>query len=237
MQISVSGRTLQIPRECVCCGGPAEVSFGASATQTRGKTVRARVNNTRTNEWTFHLCEFCAAHDRRESAYAKSATWPALGAVIALIGAAALSQGAVAPGIALLVIGGVIAAAGISRRRTLREKALTPLRPECTDRRAQSLVRYAGWSGSVHTFFITAPRYAKAFIVANQGKTINASREIVAILESHRPPVPTYTPIASTRSTQSDTASRLRKLDELRGEGLITEDEYQTRRARILEDV
>jgi hypothetical protein len=49
------------------------------------------------------------------------------------------------------------------------------------------------------------------------------------------PPGPTEAP-APTGAPAADVASRLKKLDELKAQGVITDEEYERERARILKE-
>jgi hypothetical protein len=163
MQVQVSGRMLDWPGACVCCGQPPTVYRPAPFTRKTGK----RVKRDDSRAWQIPYCDRCARHVWVFQA-ANRLFQPGL-ILCAVIPLALLLAGRIAPdafwgavvfAVLLLVI---LYAALRACARTLTATGCSSVGPA---------VRYRGWDSSVHTFSMASSTFGEAFRAVNRRKVI-----------------------------------------------------------------
>lgn len=183
MKVSVSGQLFSFPRECICCGRNPDQTIYVSASKTRGKKLGTRIANSRSRSWGFPCCDACLYHEKAIN--------------IALL----IAYGSVAIGLSFMIyayahynqqfwacialaVSGILFivygfTAGTDKIRAARARKSATC---CADS-PSVLVKYIGWHGSTHTFYIHSQSYAFAFMRANRNKLVNVPIKILKELE------------------------------------------------------
>lgn len=161
--VQVSARILHWPDMCACCGGPADTSFAAGFSKSKGK----RVVRTESKWWKVPYCRDCIKHVRGQRAAVAGCYWSVGAAIAAIIGAAAGGGGPGRP-TPFVIAALVVAAAGCVVAFYAYSAAKRRACGDCDY--LVPAVRYLGWYGAVHTFEFDNGDYADEFIRANGGK-------------------------------------------------------------------
>lgn len=204
MQIEISAAKISFPGACACCGGPGETELSVSATRSRGK----RVVHTTSKTWAFPYCRRCVEHvekwDSGANAFTLALTVGGILAVLSLWSSAVLA--------ALVVV--VAVAGGLALQSAEHRKAAAMCSPSCVQ--ASRAVDYLGWSGSLHTFEVSSPRYASEFLQANLKKVVNLrpeARELLQADAGQKPARASSRRNGSSRAEAPEISSRRGELD------------------------
>ena len=165
--LQISAKILSWPRVCVCCAKTADAEFRAAASRTTGK----RVQRTTTSWWDVPYCSACLVHVR---AYNQAPTLLVLGIAAGVILWFVASANDAAIAAWLLAIAAI--AAGIWAYRSTRNRGAANLSASCSAKTAA--IRYVDWHGTFHTFIFASEQYLKAFIAANERKTMSDVRRL-----------------------------------------------------------
>jgi hypothetical protein len=173
MRVDVSGHQFVFPTTCACCNGKTDTELTVSASKSTGK----RVIHTSTNAWDIPYCDHCVKHVKAVEA-AVTLAW-VLG-VLSLTAAGALWY------FATPFLGIPVGVAGLVGTVLLHNKLMADARamcgPDCVC--VERAVKYLGWHGPLHKFWIASLDHALAFMLANQKKLVNLSQEARDLLES-----------------------------------------------------
>jgi len=173
MRVDVSGHQFVFPTACVCCNGKADTELTVSASKSTGK----RVIHTNTNAWDIPFCDRCVEHVKAAEA-AVFLAW-VLG-VLSVVAAGVLWY------FLTPFLGIPVGVAGLAGTGFLYNKLMADARakcgPDCVC--VEKAVKYLGWHGPLHKFWITSEDYALAFMVANQKKLVNLSQEATDLLKA-----------------------------------------------------
>ncbi len=194
-RVDISARLIDWPRNCPCCLRPADTKIDVSATRITGVKVIRELTKTESVPY----CRKCLSH-MNASARLVHFRWkvvhrPAVFALLAIVlvctGVMLLST---MPALYAVVFGTIWAALfclGVyvlfpwtirSHRKALlnREQARMAIENAISENLCDGCVvedvvaiEYAGWSGSVHTFYFSNPSYAHQFREANARKIVD----------------------------------------------------------------
>lgn len=226
MVVQISGQIISAPRQCICCGGTPDQEVTASAKRRSGK----RVIRTQTRSWSFPYCTRCARHAQFWSRGQNTIViLSVVGVIVGYLFWSTLPIVAIAIGVVGIAVGWFL---GNRWLRAARELC-TPTCPSCT-----TTIHYLSWNGSAHTFAVDSDAYATALMQANRSKLVNVSPAALNLLQATMPKVSLPKATAAKQgTTRASVQDRLRKLDELRTSGLVTDQEYAEQRQRILDEL
>ncbi len=196
MQVDVSGHQFVFPTTCACCKGKADTHLRVSASKSTGK----RVTHTSTNVWEIPYCDRCVQHVSA-AGDAEAQAW--LFGVVSVVAGGMLWQlvtnlYGIPAGIVVCIPVGFVGWFGTVmpyRKRMAEARAMCGPGCVCVER----AVRYLGWHGPLHMFWIESLDYALAFMVANQKKLVNLSQEAIDLLASSGQVPPAGAPRAPRR--------------------------------------
>jgi hypothetical protein len=174
----VSGRTFEFPNECACCGATPDSEFTVSASKSWGR----KVVHTEARSWDVPYCAACIRHIRAVEA-ARSLS-RLLTFVSILLGG--LIGFAVSPfwgaAIGILAVVGTVGVHAVQLGLARAESSAN-----CVA--ADAAIAYLGWYGTLHKFEIGSQRFACNFMILNQDKLVNLSREARNLLSDKGPAV------------------------------------------------
>ena len=178
MLVEVSAKRINIPRTCMCCGGPPDIEIPLVASKSRG----TRVVRTSTNTWNFPYCTDCARH---------AEAWPSpsyggellvsliVGGIVGFVGShggedpAGITYG-IAGFLSLFVFLAILENVVFMPRKQAVVRAM--MRPSCAA--PAWAARYVGWHGTRESFDFVSADYAVAFAMQNADKLVNLSAEL-----------------------------------------------------------
>ena len=192
--VQISARIVRWPGVCACCCNPADTSIEVRSTRITGK----KVIHSHTKSWDVPYCRRCLAHIQAAKALQAfsmlvihlSAVFGLLGAVLLVMTVGALHQRSVPTAVVLGVLIAVATTAFViltfsrcqsryqrefqakkEQRARLEQQLNSLLAMSCCEKESLA-AGYAGWHGSVHTFFFQSSQFASAFEQANPGKCL-----------------------------------------------------------------